>query len=202
MATEDDAPLPDYNPEGGSGGGTDGGTDDPVTVTYVVEDGSGKSDANSYATIAEADAYMNDYKNLPAEWDTSTEVQKQVAMIRGTQYIEDLARGRFKGVQTSEDQALQYPRDGVINESGYSIDHDEIPVQLKFSVFESALRVRQGTSLVPDDTTGGGVKKELVEVGTVKIANEFFVSKTLPVFYEVTRKLTGLLKAGGMLSRA
>jgi hypothetical protein len=187
--------FPDYWPS----------TDDPVSVNYIVEDGSNVAGSNSYATIAEADDYMNDYKSLPDAWNSAlgvTDVQKQIAMIQGTQYVEDLVRGRFKGRATHDDQSMQWPRFGVTDESGYTFDHDEIPKQLKFAVFEAALRARHGTALVPDDTTGGGVKKERVKVGDVDISNEFFVAKTMPIFPEVTRKLKGLVRTAGMLSRA
>jgi hypothetical protein len=73
----------------------------------IVEDGTGRADAESYVSVADATDYFTRFGN-PA-W--SGEVPDlEAALRRATQYID--AEYRFKGCKLNDTQALQWPRDG------------------------------------------------------------------------------------------
>lgn len=61
--------------------------------------------ANSYATIAEADAMLEPLY-LTEDWFQLEEVEKQKLLINASQWIDELS---FRYERASEDQALQFP---------------------------------------------------------------------------------------------
>lgn len=84
-------------------------------MAFVVEDGTGLANANSGASVAEADEYFTD-RGI-TDW-TGTNDVKQAALIRATDYIEMRWAGRWRYTMEFPDtpQALAFPRlddDGV-----------------------------------------------------------------------------------------
>lgn len=136
-------------------------------MSFVVEDGSGLSDSNSYGTVEEADAYFTD--RLIADWpgEDSEEI-KQAALIKATDYIEGRFGSLFIGIKASSSQSLSWPRIYAGN-----FDEDEIPIKLKKANFEYALRALSG-DLAPDPEfteSGLSVIKTKQKVGPIE--NEF-----------------------------
>lgn len=128
---------------------------------FVVEDGTGKVDSNSYATAEEADAYFSD-RSVSA-W-TGTSGVKESALIRATDYIEGRFASRFKGQKATSEQALSWPR--IV--TGY--DADEIPTSLKKATYEYALRALTA-KLAPDPVvseSGLAVVAEKKKVGPIE----------------------------------
>ena len=82
---------------------------------------SGASNANSYATIEEADAYLSTRPGFDLEaWNALTEEQKQLRLIFGALVIDSL---RFRGRKATTTQFLQFPRimpDDALSASGDS----------------------------------------------------------------------------------
>lgn len=124
-------------------------------MTFTVEDGSGVTDANSYLSIAGADAFHSDRGN--AAW-TGTDAVKQVALIKATDYITQTFDGRWAGCMVAEDQSLAWPRAGV----DY-VDNDVIPKALKQAVAILALEALSD-DLNPNLERGNAIKREKVDV--------------------------------------
>jgi hypothetical protein len=80
-----------------------------MALTLVKEDGSGKADANSYADVADGDAYHEGHLYATA-WTGVTADQKAAALVMATRLID--AEYQFGGVRVKSDQGLQWPRDG------------------------------------------------------------------------------------------
>ena len=82
---------------------------------------SGAVNANSYATVEEADAYLSTRPGFDLEaWNALSEGQKQLRLIFGALVIDSL---RFRGKKAVANQALQFPRimpDNPLYESGCS----------------------------------------------------------------------------------
>jgi len=110
-------------------------------MALIVEDGTGKPDANSYAAVADADAYFLARKN--AAW-IGTNDAKEAALIQASDYIEARYWGRFVGAQKTATQALSWPRTGAGD-----YDDDEIPAALKNACIEYAVRALTAP-LAPD----------------------------------------------------
>lgn len=74
-------------------------------MDFVAEDGTGRADATSYATIAALDDY---HAAMGATaWAALNEPAKQIAAMRATQYIDAMYRARQGPLV--EGQALQFP---------------------------------------------------------------------------------------------
>lgn len=78
-----------------------------MAVELVKEDGTGKADANAYATVAEADAYALNRPYATA-WADKTADDKARFLIMATTMIDTLFQ--FSGYKSSSAQALQWPR--------------------------------------------------------------------------------------------
>lgn len=122
---------------------------------FIVEDGSVVSGANSYLSVADADAYHSDRGN--AAW-TGTNAVKQSALIRATDYIEQKYAERWQGCRADEDQDLSWPRAGI---SG--IDDDFIPKELKQAVALLALEALSA-DLNPNLDQSSAIKREKTDV--------------------------------------
>lgn len=147
-------------------------------ATIIVEDGTGKTDANSYASEAELTTYAAD------RGITITGTNNQL-LILAMDYIESQ---NFKGTKNTKAQALQWPRYGVYIDN-YHVDNDEIPVLLKEAQMEAALSI--DASVDPLANIERSVKKEkldTLEVEYMDNANETTIIR------KITNKLRKLIK--------
>lgn len=139
-------------------------------MPFVVEDGTGKIDANSYGDVDEADAYFTD-RGI-TNW-TGTTDEKQSYLIRATDYIDGRFGDRFIGTKKTEEQALAWPRNDAEN-----IGDDIVPIKLQRACFEYALRAKT-SALAPDlqiDPSGLSVVATRKKVGPIE--TEYAVSQT------------------------
>lgn len=100
-------------------------------MPFVAADGTNYETANSYASVEYANSYFSLRGNNA--W-TGTDQQKQVALIKATDYIEQTYGQQFIGVVENFPQALSWPR-----YSAGVYDTDEIPEPLKKATCELAL---------------------------------------------------------------
>jgi hypothetical protein len=80
-----------------------------MALTLIKEDGTAKVDANSYASVADADAYHEGHLYATA-WTGATADKKAAALVMATRLIDSLFQ--FRGVKATGTQALQWPREG------------------------------------------------------------------------------------------
>jgi len=78
-----------------------------MALTLIKEDGTGKADANAYASMADGDAYHGGHLYATA-WTAATADQKAVALVMASRLID--AEYQFGGVKTMDSQALLWPR--------------------------------------------------------------------------------------------
>ena len=78
-----------------------------MALTLIKEDGTGRIDANSYASVADGDAY-HDGHLYATPWTTATTANKEKALVFATRLID--AEWRFRGAKRSAAQSLQWPR--------------------------------------------------------------------------------------------
>ncbi len=168
-------------------------------LTLVVEDGTGKSDANSYAARATADAYFEGRLNATA-WTGATEGNRDIALVMATRTIDALFR--FHGWKRVETQALQWPRIEVpdvdlpgaqvpgLRWSGCTyLPEDEVPAAVVNATCELAL------ALLAEDRTGDPEGAGLVSLGvTGAFSRVFDPTRPKPV---VPRLVVGMLRRLG-----
>jgi hypothetical protein len=78
-----------------------------MALALIKEDGTGKADANSYADVADGEAYHEGHLYATA-WTGATADQKAAALVMATRLID--SQFQFNGTRANEDQALQWPR--------------------------------------------------------------------------------------------
>lgn len=170
-------------------------------MAFVLETGAGLSNSNSYASVAEADAYFADHGS-PAGWAGSTG-QKESALQLGTQALDVLNHHYWKGDKKSSTQALDNPRIGVTDENGYPIASDAVHVRLKDACCELALRVRLGDTLIADQTNPGTLGSKSVTVGPISISKTFIGGQSQAKWYRLVELLLAdLVTASDKLLRA
>ncbi len=129
-------------------------------MAFVVEDGTGKADANSYSSTTAADAYFLD-RGITA-W-TGTPTEKEGWLVQATDYIDARFGGRFISVPQYTEapaQALEFPRVGIAG----------MPANLLKACAEYALRAKTAP-LAPDlivDETGWAVQGKKEKVGPIE----------------------------------
>lgn len=135
----------------------------------------GAANADSYAEVAEADAY---FAGRGVTTWTGTDAAKENALRDGTVYLDNAYRNFWRGTRGVKEQALAWPRvDGtrdpwrpswtypLIDEDGFELAIDAIPVQVKRACMEAALLSLTGVTLQPRLERGGEVKSISKGVG-------------------------------------
>lgn len=158
-------------------------------MAIVVEDGTGKSTAESYISVADASTYHTARGNTA--WAAlTTDALREAALRKATDYMRQAYRSRWQGYKVNEDQALDWPRYGVEVE-GYAVDSDIVPTEVKNACAELALKA-SAAELNPDLTQG--VLSE--QVGSIQVTYD----KASPQFTRyraIDAIIAPYLKAGG-----
>jgi hypothetical protein len=121
------------------------------------------ANANSYVTLAEADAY---FETVPSstQWDNKTDDKKNRALIAATRWIDTLV---YYGDRCDDDQALKFPR------TNYQVDGVElactlIPQNIKYAQFELANALANDTDAITGSTGTDG-NFEQVKLGDIEV---------------------------------
>ena len=126
-------------------------------MALVVEDGTGRADAESYCSVAHADAYFA-ARGLTS-WDGS-DAHKEGLLRKATDYMKARYGHQWKGTRINSTQALDWPRYDVIA-WGYSVDSASVPTDVKNACAEFAHRANT-QDLWADRTRA--TKREKVDV--------------------------------------
>jgi hypothetical protein len=124
------------------------------SADLVVEDGTGKDDANSYSSIATATAYARLRQSGPlARWALADESNRVAALIIATDYVD--RRWQYVGAISVEDagsgdpQALAWPRNNyggdLYDVEGIDVT-DTVPLQVIEATIEYACRALDSTT--------------------------------------------------------
>ena len=123
----------------------------------------GGTASDSYGSLAESDTYFA--ARQTGNWDGSDE-HKEMALRRAATYLDNVFRGKWKGIKVNRDQALAWPRSYAIDSDGYSVGASTIPKELKYAQFEAAALFAAGTNL--DAPIDRATKSE--QVGPIAIS--------------------------------
>lgn len=129
----------------------------------------GTTTANSYISVADADVYFGNslyataWANL-TDSDTDTDT-KCKALISATRLLD--SKYEFDGTKTDNDQALSFPRYGIVNRDGYSYDSDMLPKSLQNATAELALTLLTNATGTYADPETAGIAR--VKAGTIDV---------------------------------
>ena len=162
-------------------------------MALVVEDGTGKSDADAYVSQADADTYHSDRNNTA--WASLTSAAKDAAIRYATVTLDGLYE--WSGELTSTTQALDWPRSGAEDDEGRTFDDDEIPDAIPDATCELAL-LSSSTALNSSYDRGGAVKSERVGPLAIEYFNGAAIEPYLPI---LDRIIAGLGTRRSLLAR-
>jgi hypothetical protein len=142
-------------------------------VTLIVEDGTGLSNAEAYASAAEFTAYVADmgYELTPAVPPLAS---LEAALRRATNFIDSTYAERWPGYpRNGRAQMLDWPRLYVVDSNGYPVPSDVVPAEVVTATMEAALREHTTpNSLLPDVTAGQRVISETVGPISVRYSDK------------------------------
>lgn len=157
----------------------------------------GAADADSYATLAAADAYHTARGN--ATW-TGADAVKESALRRATSWLDGTYGARWAGLAVNgRSQPLGWPRLDALDFYGNEVDDTTIPDEVVTATIEAALRelVEPG-SLSPDVTPGRQVRSETVGPLSVTYTGPVGVAGLTPLLSIVDAALSTLIGRGGV----
>lgn len=96
-------------------------------MALVHEDGTGKSDAESLASVAAADARAAALGN--AAWPVLTTAVKEQRLRKATIFMLQTYRGRWAGLRVHQTQAQDWPRSWV-EVDGFAVASDIVPSEV------------------------------------------------------------------------
>ena len=137
-------------------------------MALIVEDGTGKTNADSFVETADVDAYVLKFGLAFA----GTTTEKEVACRQATRYLESVYSLRILGSRVSIDQSLSWPRVGVIDRDGFAFGSDLVPQEWKDATCEMAVVARVET-ILPDLATPGDLNEKSVTVGPISVSKRW-----------------------------
>jgi len=153
-------------------------------MALTIESGAGKTDADSYASVSDADAYNTDWRDS-ASWTGLAQEAKERALRRGTRFVDTFT---YKGVRQNQDQALDWPRDRVGLVDGQDILPGTIPTRIKRAAMEAAIKDAEGETLFPDHD-GGTIESKSQQVGNLSESTTYANPAQPSKQFEAIRKL-------------
>lgn len=128
-------------------------------MALIVEDGTGKEDAESYLSVAAADTYFTG-RGAPAAWTALDTAKKEAALRYASQALDGMFE--WRGVMQTTSQALSWPRSGAYDfEGGRSYPTGAVPERVMQATCELAL-LHLTSPLNTSYDRGGAVRKEKV----------------------------------------
>ena len=97
-------------------------------MPLIKEDGTGLPNANTYANVADSDAYHADHL-YPSTWTSASTTNKEKALALATRFIDQSYQ--FNGLKLKTTQSLQWPRVRAHNpDTGLDFPSNALPADL------------------------------------------------------------------------
>lgn len=121
------------------------------------------------------------------------------ALMRATRYLDLKYAQRWYGDRANEEQALAWPREGVVDRDGFELPDDAVPVKLKYAVAEAALAILLGADPIADVAVDAstGTTSESISVGPISISESYGGSKATETRYRKVESWLSDLASGG-----
>lgn len=159
-------------------------------MPLIVETGYIVAGANSYASIADADAYHSD--RLNTAWAAATTAQKTATLLKATAYLDGKYHRRWIGVRIYSQQPLDWPRAIATPEfEGIFSGGVALPTEIVNATCELALRALSAP-LAADVAPGDRLVRKKIDV----IEKEFAPGDYQTSYPVVDQILNRLLLSG------
>lgn len=153
-------------------------------MALVIEDGTGVTTANAYATVDEVDDILS--VNIHSKWSLLTdEATKEKLIIWASRILDQ--RVKWHGKKTFDTSGLAWPRTNVRDREGTLIDDNLVPLPVKVAVAELADHLLGGDPETAN--TGSNITALQVDVIMIKFDARLDAEKFPP---NLTHILYGL----------
>ena len=140
-------------------------------MSIIIETGEGLTDAESYASVAAADARCASLG--VTAWAAFAEDSKEIALRKATLFMA-IYRTRWAGRRVYQQQALDWPRYNVAVD-GFILPSTIVPADVVNACIDLAVRAGRGEDLLTDlDTGSNAIKKDK----TGPLETEYFQNTT------------------------
>lgn len=157
-------------------------------MAIVVEDGTGKTTAESYVSVQGFKDYCAKYGyDITGILDPAIEI----LLRKSTDYMVSVFRGSWEGERTVYNQALDWPRVGAYRDDYEVIDPHTLPYEVTAACVELAFIVNT-TALLPTAATR---TKKRVKIGPLEVEYDGD-GGSVSAFVQAIRRLNPLLNAG------
>lgn len=176
--------------------------------TVTKETGAGLANSNSYASVADGDAYAAS-RLYSSSWVNATQTQKEQAVIMASRTIDQEIQ--FNGYKQSQQQAMQWPRrlcpdpdsdeNSVILGGGLGggpyLPENTVPSLVVQATCETALQLLKSDRT--GDAQGQGIKRVSLE-GAVEVEFAEGMEAPLPITRDALHMLSKYGQAIGAQS--
>lgn len=144
---------------------------------------------NSYISRVDANTYFADSLR-DASWNALSDSTKDQALVTATRMLD---RQNWTGTKTSPTQALQWPRTGVTDVDGNSVDSSIVPQSILDACCELALSLALNPAVETNTSSGSNIKRVSAAKGT---DIEYFRPTTGGRFPTIVQELIRALLGG------
>jgi hypothetical protein len=146
-----------------------------MAVTLIVEDGTGKSNANAIVSLDAVKEYWDGRGVSYAEYSDD---QLNGAIVRASAFL--ASAYQWQGIKVNQRaQTMPFPRTGVFDREGWNILQDEIPREVKAACAEIALyEAANPGGMNPNVVLAEKVTSEQVGPIKVEYANAFMSAES------------------------
>lgn len=119
-----------------------------MALTLVLEDGSGRADANTFLLYTTATSLL-EASPYASAWTSVLQPAAEQCLAEASAW---LSRAPWDGIATYDTQALAFPRAWLQTRDGYAIASNTIPLWLKQATARLAFWLSQQTATPWSDT--------------------------------------------------
>lgn len=116
----------------------------------------GGASANSYATLAVADQFHLERVPVGSTWADAENKDKSAALIYATRLLDALYE--WEGFVVTAEQALLWPRQGMLYRNGYNVPVTVVPVELQRATAEFARQLMVSDRTADNDLATQGIR--------------------------------------------
>lgn len=171
-------------------------------MALVIDSTAGGADANSYISLADAEAYFEGRLHSSA-WDDATEADQNAALVMATRMIDQTFA--YQGYRTTTTQALGWPRTNAVDCSGETIDSTVNPQSIQDATCEQSLALLGFDLTKKPVLLFQGIKKGEIKGGVMAEMDKSFVPDTIDKMTIISigclGSLSGLVGGGGLVTR-
>jgi hypothetical protein len=164
-------------------------------MAFIVEDGTGLSNANSYVGVAYANAYFAE--RAVTSWDSLDDEIKLASLIKATDYFELRWSHLLISEIYNETQSLSFPRKYIGTPIFDEIDTElligyTIPDKILKATCEYAIRASTGELVTDISTTAGQATR--VKIGVIEKETNFTANQKKPETFATYPSADNLVK--------